>query len=416
MILLMVGLGIASSPAMASTVRQDSQYYTLYLDVFERSWIEVEVNGTAEFRGIMPSGTSQEWSGKDIYLKIGNAGGARVTVNGQYLGVLGAPAEVVTRHWQNQPQPDTNRASIFPLPVTSTTASPNSSSANRKDSLIERMTLTARYAASNSAYHKRTWVSYYGRPKIAVMGILGEYSIDELVPLLRKQADAYDEANGPRLGVMPAFHLVYGMATKAPNQDNSYLAFLSDDVVMDYVERAAEEGFAVILDIQIGALSPLEAMQYGFPWLKYQHVHLALDPEFAMSHPNQKRPGNPIGFVTAQQVNEVQAGMREYMKQNKLTGRRVLILHQFLDAMILNKEQLERVYKVDLTLTADGWGNPWAKITKYNALMSPEFKFTGVKLFYRWDEPLLTERQVLGLDQYPKLEEIKMTPNLIIYQ
>ena len=40
------------------------------------------------------------------------------------------------------------------------------------------------------------------------MGILGEYHLDELTPLLRKQARAYDLANGRTMSVTPAFHLV----------------------------------------------------------------------------------------------------------------------------------------------------------------------------------------------------------------
>src|SRR5690606_35332830 len=146
-----------------------------------------------------------------------------------------------------------------------------------------------------SPYYQKTWVTYYGRPGIDVMGILGEYDIEELTPLLQAQADAYDEANGPHLGVQPAFHLVYGMATKSSGADNSYLAYLDDTTVLSYVQLAAEEGFAVILDMQIGNRSPAQAISPALPYLAYPHVHLAIDPEFAMVHAGQSWPGNPIG-------------------------------------------------------------------------------------------------------------------------
>ncbi len=298
------------------------------------------------------------------------------------------------------------------LPPTPTPTPPD----ERRQDVVGRQTRSAQRAAPNSPFYKTTWLSYYGRPNVDLMGILGEFPIEELVPRLQAQADAYDEANGPELGVMPAFHLVYGMATKAPGDDGSYLAFIRDETVLEYIEAADALGWSVILDIQIGALDPVEAMSKGFPWLEYPNVHLAMDPEFAMSHPDQERPGSPIGFVTAAKVNETQRAMRDYMREHDIAGRRVLVLHQFLDQMIKDKETLENVYKVDLTITADGWGGPWGKIGKYNNFMSDGQKFTGFKLFYRWDVPLLTEGEVLGIDLHPDVEYMSITPNLIIYQ
>ncbi|MDQ4074758.1 MAG: LysM peptidoglycan-binding domain-containing protein [Chloroflexota bacterium] len=286
-----------------------------------------------------------------------------------------------------------------------------------RDDLPGRMTRTARRAGFNSPFYKTTWVTYYGRPTVHIMGILGEYSIEGLTPRLRAQAAAYDEANGPELGVMPTFHLVYGMATKAPGEDGSYLNFLEDEVVLGYIEAAQREGWSVILDIQIGSLEPVDAVSRGFRWLEYDNVHLAMDPEFAMSHPGQERPGLPIGFVTVEEINAVQRAMRSYMKEQGIMGRRILIVHQFQDPMIVGeKGDIDRHYKIDLTFTADGWGGPWGKISKYNSFMNDNIKFTGFKLFYRWDEPLLTEREVLGIDMHPDVAYMNITPNLIIYQ
>ncbi|MGB0383764.1 MAG: LysM peptidoglycan-binding domain-containing protein [Ardenticatenaceae bacterium] len=285
------------------------------------------------------------------------------------------------------------------------------------DPIEKRMTLATQNAPVRSPYYKTTWVTYYGRPNVGAMGILGEYSINGLVPLLRRQARAYDRVNGSDLGVMPAFHLVYGMATKGPSNDGDHLAFLRDEVVLEYIERAKQEGFAVILDIQIGALTPVESLRYGLPFLKHSNVHLALDPEFAMSHPNQSRPGNPIGFVTAEQINAAQEVMHQYMVANNIQGRRILLLHQFLPSMIVRKERLDMGYqKIDLTITADGWGGPWGKIGKYNSFVNEDSKFTGFKLFYRWDRPLLTESEALGVTRHGYVPYVEITPNLIIYQ
>lgn len=286
-----------------------------------------------------------------------------------------------------------------------------------RGTVTERLTMAAQAATRNSPFYRTTWLTYYGRPAVPVMGILGEHELDQLTELLNAEAAAYDSANGDRLTVLPVYHLVYGMATKAPNTDGSYLAFLEDEIVEAYIQRAEEENFAVILDIQIGALTPTEALTYGFPWLQYPNVHLALDPEFAMAHAGQSWPGDPIGFVTAAQVNEAQAVMDQYMAKNEIAGQRVLLVHQFLDTMIENKADLDWTYeRLALTLSADGWGGPWGKISKYNLFMDSQTRFTAFKLFYRWDEPLMTPREALGIDGYGEEGYIEVTPNMVIYQ
>lgn len=286
-----------------------------------------------------------------------------------------------------------------------------------RPSIVERQTARARKAPRTSAYYKTTWVTYYGRPNIPVMGILGEYDIDALAELLKEQSATYDEANGDELSVTPAFHLVYGMATKWEGQDGSHLAFMADEEVEAYIEAAERENFAVILDIQIGALSPADSLQYGLPWLKYEHVHLGIDPEFAKVHPGQEWPGLPIGYVTAEQVNEVQQVMQAYMVENKIKGPRVLLVHQFQDNMIVNKADLDWDNPlVDLTVSVDGWGPPSGKIHKYNVLVEDETEFSSFKLFYRWDEPLMTEAQALGEEPFGAAGYMEITPNMIIYQ
>ena len=70
-----------------------------------------------------------------------------------------------------------------------------------RGTITERMTSLAQQANVASPYHNTTWLTYYGRPNVPVMGILGEYPIEELAPLLRVEADAYDQANGESLTV-----------------------------------------------------------------------------------------------------------------------------------------------------------------------------------------------------------------------
>ncbi|HMN29416.1 MAG TPA: LysM peptidoglycan-binding domain-containing protein [Caldilineaceae bacterium] len=286
-----------------------------------------------------------------------------------------------------------------------------------RGTITERLTLRAQGAPAGNPFYSTTWLTYYGRPKVPVMGILGEHDLDELTNLLHAQARRYDQANGPALKVMPAYHLVYGMATRASGGDGSHLVYLSDEETLAYIERAKEEGFGVILDIQIGARTPLSATAAAFPFLKYENVHLAIDPEFALVYPGQSWPGNPIGFVTGAQINQVQRAMQAYLSENKLPGPRILLVHQFLDEMIRNKDQIDTGFdQVALTISVDGWGPPAGKISKYNDFVSQESSFSSFKLFYRWDEPLLSARQALGEEAYADTQFINTTPNMIIYQ
>lgn len=288
-----------------------------------------------------------------------------------------------------------------------------------RGTITERMTSLAQQATLTSPYYNMTWLTYYGRPNIDVMGILGEYSIEELVPLLRKEAEAYDRANGDSLKIMPAFHLVYGMATKAAGEDDSHLAYMSDEDVNAYIKAAEAEGWGVLLDVQIGALSPSEAISPALAFLDHPNVHLAIDPEFAMSHKGQSWPGDPIGFITAEQVNEVQEVINSYIISEHLPGPRILLVHQFQSSMIVDKENLDAsgYPQVALTLSVDGWGGPWGKISKYNSLVDTASPYVAFKLFYRWDEPLLLPDEVFGNRAYRGSDFfMDVTPNFIIFQ
>ncbi len=286
-----------------------------------------------------------------------------------------------------------------------------------RKSAYERLTPAARGADQASPYYRKIWVTYYGRPGIALMGIVGEHDPATLVQLVKEKAAEYDLANGPQLGVQPAVHLVWGMATVEDQPDDSHLGYLSEAEVMPYIEEGLKEGVAVILDSQIAGRSPAESIAPALPYLKFPNVHLAIDPEFAMAHPGQTIPGDPIGYVTAEQVNEVERAMAEYMAANQIEGKRILMVHQFQSNMIIDKANLDATFpEVELTLSVDGFGNPYVKTWKYNTLVDEFTPFTSFKLFYGWDEPLMTPRQALGVDGTEHTDFIEVTPNMIQYQ
>jgi hypothetical protein len=75
-------------------------YTGIFLELVfsDTSWIQVTVDGVRQFQGELDAGTYKSWYGEErMELRVGNAGAVDVTVNGQKLGTLGAPGEVVDR-------------------------------------------------------------------------------------------------------------------------------------------------------------------------------------------------------------------------------------------------------------------------------------------------------------------------------
>jgi cytoskeletal protein RodZ len=75
-------------------------YTGIFLELVfsDTSWIQVTADGVRQFQGELEPPTYRSWYGeKRIELRIGNAGAVLVTVNGQSLGTLGAPGEVIDR-------------------------------------------------------------------------------------------------------------------------------------------------------------------------------------------------------------------------------------------------------------------------------------------------------------------------------
>lgn len=59
------------------------------------SWLRVTVDGNVSMEGTFPAGTSKTFHGKNALVRIGNAGGVEVYVDGKDRGKLGAAGDVV---------------------------------------------------------------------------------------------------------------------------------------------------------------------------------------------------------------------------------------------------------------------------------------------------------------------------------
>jgi hypothetical protein len=242
-------------------------------------------------------------------------------------------------------------------------------------------------------------LAFYGKPGAASMGILGEYSKEQLAPFLEAYARLYDEANG-ELGVVPAFYLIYG--TCWPDGE---IGILRRSVVEDYVEFAAQRGWLVFLDHQIGKYDVEHAVSLMLPFLQYPNVHLAIDPEWRTLKPMQE-----IGYVTGSELNRAQAMMDDYLVAHDLPGKRMLVVHQFTTSMIRQRDEVETSFdRVSLVHTADGFGPPALKRHSYgHNARATNIPVKGFKLFFEskvpgagWDVPLMLPEEVLALDPMP---------------
>lgn len=241
----------------------------------------------------------------------------------------------------------------------------------------------------------------YGKPGSKTMGILGQYSLTDIEPVMNQFVTKYDLANGDR-GIIPAFYIIYG--TCWPGGD---IGILPDSTVRQYIEFARARGWYVFIDHQIGKYSVESAVKCLLPWLEYPNVQLALDPEWRTTKPMQE-----IGYVTADEVNMAQRMIQDYMVAHGIPGRRMLVIHQFKPKMISNRAAVRSDFElVQLIHCADGFGSPTLKKSTYaqNAAAT-NIPLKSFKLFLKptipnagWDEPIMTPDEVFKLNPRPYL-------------
>ena len=85
------------SPAPTPAPAVLPQTRTLAIHLTAPSWLRVTVDGNVSIEGTFPAGTTKTFHGKSALVRVGNAGGVDVTVNGKPIGKLGATGDVVEK-------------------------------------------------------------------------------------------------------------------------------------------------------------------------------------------------------------------------------------------------------------------------------------------------------------------------------
>lgn len=245
---------------------------------------------------------------------------------------------------------------------------------------------------------------FYGFPGDASMGILGEHATDDLLALLKTQADAYRQAD-PTRPVLIGFEVIASVAQPDPQADGSYLLDAPAELLDKYTDFAEQNGILLFLDVQIGKRTVADEIKGLQPWLEKPFVHLGIDPEFAVR--DGQIPSVDIGQIDASDVTLSQNWLADLSKQHNLPPK-VLIVHQFHEGMIENKGKISSVAGVQLVIDADGWGPPDSKRSTYNFVNKvQEVEYNGIKLFYKQDDPIMTPDEIIKLDP---------VPDVVIYQ
>jgi len=135
------------------------------------------------------------------------------------------------------------------------------------------------------------------------------------------------------------------------------------------------------------------------PWLKKPWVHLALDPEFAMY--DGRIPGRKFGTLDARDVNYAIDLLAKIVDQEHLPPK-VLVVHRFTEDMLTNLRLIKRDPRVQVVIDMDGHGEPAQKEHMYGLIITRHpLQFTGFKLFYTHDKPMMSLAAVLALQPAP---------------
>jgi hypothetical protein len=239
-------------------------------------------------------------------------------------------------------------------------------------------------------------VAYYGAPQDPQLGELGIGTPDHAVRRLMRQARPYARGRA----IMPALELIAVVAS-AGSYGGRYSYRQSTATIKRYLAAARRAKALLILDIQPGRADFMGEVKHLEPFLREPDVGLALDPEWHVAAGEQ--PGKVIGSMQSSEVNAISAWLATIVRAGNLP-QKLLVVHQFTDNMIRDKQLLTQSPEVALTLNVDGFGTIPVKVAKYRDFARGRPRtHNGFKLFYHEDPVLMKPRAVLRMRPPPEL-------------
>jgi hypothetical protein len=250
----------------------------------------------------------------------------------------------------------------------------------------------------NSLLPDHLIVAYYGNPKSRKMGILGELAPDDM--LRKLEAAATDWARMERgRKVLPAVHMVVTVAQGKPGKGGKYRIRQPDDLIETALRWAQDRHWIAFLDVQLGGSTLADELPLLVKYLERPYVHLALDPEYAMH--SGAVPGRRVGTLDAADVNQAIDLLTSIVDRQNLPPK-ILVVHRYTQGMVTNYQQIKLDPRVQLVVNMDGFGSPRIKEDAYkNYVALQPVEFTGFKLFYKKDHPMMSAERVLALTPKP---------------
>ena len=240
-------------------------------------------------------------------------------------------------------------------------------------------------------------VAMYGNDVSAALGVLGEQPPAQAAQRLAAIAEPFKVGDRPVKG---AFELIATIATSFPGAAGLYRAPSTAAQVQRYLDVAVANDLLLILDIQPGRSDFLTELKRYDAFLRHPNVHAALDPEWHVG-PGQI-PGRVVGQVSAAEVNAVADYLASIVATEGLTEK-LLVVHQFQERMLTERDQLREPPGVVLTIHMDGFGTRAQKLETYGIVAADPPLNNGFKLFYDEDVNIFRPTEVLALDPVPDL-------------
>ena len=245
-------------------------------------------------------------------------------------------------------------------------------------------------------------VGFYGAPQHERLGILGIGTPARAAAKLEQVARKYERKTRP---VLPAFELIATIANAHPGDDGMYRTQQPAEIIDRYLKGARRAKALLLLDIQPGRADFRAEAERLQPWLLQPDVGLALDPEWSVVE--GQVPGQQIGRITAEKVNEIAKWLSDLVVEHDLPEK-LFVIHQFTHDMIAGKERVAKPPGLAVTMNVDGFGDRPNKISKYKDFTSGTARFhDGFKLFYEEDTNLMSPGAVLDL---------RPPPDLVVYE
>ena len=291
----------------------------------------------------------------------------------------------------------------------------------------KKMKALTNYASSTSASTTRAWpvktvypnagallpfkriVSYYGNFYSKGMGVLGQYPEEIMLQKLQHEVSVWNTAD-PSTPVVPAIHYIAVTAQGTAQSDGTYRLRMPAEQIQKAIDMGNKLHGETFLDVQVGLSSLPKELPRLEPYLKQPHVHLGIDPEFAMH--NGVKPGRVIGTMDAVDINYAANFLAKIVKDNNLPPK-ILVVHRFTENMMTGYKRIVPLPEVQIVIDMDGWGFAEKKVNTYKRVITQEpVQFTGFKLFYK-NDLLPPSKRMLSPGEILKLQP---APSYIQYQ